>query len=165
MAEADAAAFSISNADQHIRLDPAKVNIAPRAQAAKWFKLVRVKLDNGTADYPKGDEVQTVEIWSPPNAWADVSTATLNAILTEIDRGLDNGQRYSNAPKAEARAVWKVVEKHCPGKPKGECLQIIHAWLKTGLLFPEDYDDPIRRETAKGLRVNGSKRPGTKVPD
>jgi hypothetical protein len=167
MTETEAKMFGIGEIDQHryVRLDPAKVNIAPRAQGAKWFKLVSVKLDNGTPDYPNGDEVQTVEVWSPPDTWANVSTVTLNVILTEIDRGLDNGQRYSNAPRAEARAVWKVVEKHCPGKPEGQCREIIQTWLRTGVLFIEDYKDPARREPAKGLRVNSSKRPGAQVPE
>jgi len=55
MGEADATAFSISDIDrrQYIRLDPAKVNIASRAQDAKWFRLVSVRLDNGTEDYPQ----------------------------------------------------------------------------------------------------------------
>jgi hypothetical protein len=122
MSEADAKMFGINEVDRqrYVRLDPAKVNIAPRAQSAKWFRLIGVRLCNGTkaadgnpgGDYPNGDEVQTVEMWTPPSSWADTSTPVLNTILSEIDRGLDNGQRYSNASKATDRAAWKVVERH-----------------------------------------------------
>jgi hypothetical protein len=44
----------------YIRLDSAKVNVAPNSQKATWFKLVSVKLNNGTMQYPNGDEVQAV---------------------------------------------------------------------------------------------------------
>jgi hypothetical protein len=30
-----------------------------------WFRLVGVRLDNATETYPAGDEVQTVERWTP----------------------------------------------------------------------------------------------------
>jgi hypothetical protein len=84
----------------------------------------------------------------------------LNTILTEIDAGLPNGRRYSNAAKAKERAAWKVVERHCPGKPEGQCREIIRTWIKNGVLIEEPYDDPIRRDEAKGLRLDVSKRPG-----
>jgi len=153
MTEADAAAFGISEIDRraYVRLDPAKVNIAPRAQSAQWFRLVGVTLDNGTDEYPNGDQVQTVEPWWPPNAWRDTSVPVLNAILSDIARGMENGQRYSNAPKADNRAAWLVVQKHYPDKPEGHCRTIIHAWLGTKLLYTKKYSDlpsaccPVRR--------------------
>jgi hypothetical protein len=161
MSEADAAAFNISNIERrkYIRLDTAKVNIAPRAQDAKWFRLVNVRLGNGTADYPNGDEVQTVEPWAPPDAWAGTSVPVLNAILSDIARGMENGQRYSNAPKADKRAVWPVVQKHYPDKPEGDCRRIIHAWLATGLLYDKKYDDPVEYKQRSGLYVDDEKRP------
>ena len=102
MSEDEAKLFGVSEIDRHdyVRLDPAKVNITRRSQKATWFKLVSVKLDNGTkaddgspgGDYPNGDEVQTVEPWTPPDTWANLSTVALNAALTEIDAGMSNGQ-------------------------------------------------------------------------
>jgi len=44
---------------------PARSNIAPPSGKATWFKLIGVRLDNGNADYPTGDEVQTVARWYP----------------------------------------------------------------------------------------------------
>jgi hypothetical protein len=92
----------------------------------------------------------------------------LNAILTDIDRGLTDedgtltGQRYSNAPSAGAeRQVWPVVKKHYPDKTEAQCRTIIHAWLDTKLLYPDDYDDPVQRKKRKGLFVDNAKRPGT----
>ena len=63
MSADDAALFGVTEAERRslIRMDSAKVNIAPPATSAKWFRLVGVGLGNGTAEYPHGDEVQTVE--------------------------------------------------------------------------------------------------------
>jgi hypothetical protein len=162
MSDDEAKLFGISNTERrrYVRLDPAKVNITPPSQKAKWFRLVGVKLGNATEQYPSGDEVQTVEPWTPPDTWADISTATINAILTEIDRGLANGQRYSDAAKADERAAWKLVKHHCPQKTEGQCRQIVKTWVKKGVLRSEPYDDPVRREPAKGLRLDTSKMPG-----
>jgi hypothetical protein len=84
----------------------------------------------------------------------------LNAVLTDIDRGIDDGRRrYSNAPNATDRAVWPVVKRHCPDKTESQCREIIHAWLNTGLLYPEQYDDPVDRKKRNGLHVDDAKRP------
>jgi hypothetical protein len=52
-----------------------------------------------------------------------------------------------------------VVQKHYPQKPEGQCREIIHAWLDTGLLYAKDYDDPVQRKPRKGLYVDDAKRP------
>jgi hypothetical protein len=125
-----------------------------------------VPIGNSTKEYPNGDTVQVVEPWSPPSTWADTTTEGLNAILNDIERGLTDedgnptGQRYTNAPRAPKRAVWPVVQKRYPDKPEGACREIIHAWLASGLLYPEDYDDPVDRKTRQGLFVADAKRPG-----
>jgi hypothetical protein len=149
----------------YVRLDPAKVNIAPRSTKATWFKLVSVPIGNGTKQYPNGDSVQVAEPWSPPSAWTGTSSESLNTILSAIAIGLTDadgkptGQRFSNAPNAGDRAVLPLVQKHYPDKTEGQCRTIINAWLDTGLLYPNDYDDPVQRHRRKGLYVNDEKRP------
>jgi AAA domain len=158
----EAKLFGISEIDrrQYIRLDPAKVNLVTRAQVAKWFKLVGVDLGNATDEYPAGDNVQTVEPWTPPALWADVSNDTINVILTEIDAGLPNGQRYSDAPRTSERAAWKVVQRHSPKKTEGQAREMVRTWTQSGVLRSDSYDDPVRKEKAKGLYLDTSKRPG-----
>ena len=102
-----------------------------------------------------------MEAWVPPDAWAGTSTPELNVILTEIDAGLPNGQRFSSAPNARERAAWKVIKRHYPEKNEGECREIIRAWAKSGALVEKDYYDPVRRNGASGLCVDALKRPGT----
>jgi hypothetical protein len=78
MSNDEAKALSISQEDrkQYVRVDKAKVNITKNFGAvAKWFRLVGVAIGNATDMYPRGDEVQTVEPWQPPDAMAGVTAA------------------------------------------------------------------------------------------
>jgi hypothetical protein len=161
MTDQEGEAFGIAADERrlYVRLDSSKVNIAPPSGEATWFKLIGVHLDNGTADYPNGDDVQTVVPWSPPKTWDGVTTAQANAALDEIEAGLANGQRYSDAPKAEDRAAWRPVQMHCLDRTEAQCREIVKTWVKNGVLTAQDYDDPVTRKTRKGLRVCHGKRP------
>jgi AAA domain len=161
MSEEEAKAFGISTEERasYIRLDKGKVNLAPPARTATWFKLVGVQLGNGDDEYPNGDDVQSVEPWEPPKLWDGLASATLNSALTDIDNGMPSGQRYSAASKADDRAAWKVVHRHCPDRTEAQCREIIRTWIKNGVLFDDDYDDPVDRKTRKGLRLDQTKRP------
>jgi hypothetical protein len=143
----------------YVRLDSGKVNIAPPSGKATWFKLFGVRLDNGNADYPNGDEVQTVVRWQPPETWEGVTSAQANAALDEIEAGLPNGQRFSDAGPATSRAAWRAVQHHCSDRTEPQCREIVRTWVKNGVLFNEDYDDPIERKARKGLRACNGKRP------
>jgi len=146
---------------QYVRLDRAKINLAPSGGPAKWFKLVGVALGNGTDLYPSGDEVQTVEPWNPPDTWAEMDDALLNRILSEIDAGMPDGTFYSAGPKAQTRAAWSVICKFAPQKSEAQAREMIRVWIKNGLLVERDYDNPATRKPAKGLHVDDAKRPGT----
>ncbi|WP_315797654.1 AAA family ATPase [Bradyrhizobium sp. SZCCHNRI3043] len=161
MSPEEAQAFGVSEAQRQflVRLDSGKVNIAPPMTEAKWFRLVSVSLDNGTDLYPSGDQVQTVEPWTPPQTFSGISNGTLNEILSEIDTGLPDGNRFTDAPNVRDRAAWRVVEKHCPTKSEGTCREIIKTWLRSGLLFRRDYTNPVTHKRVKGLVVDNEKRP------
>ena len=163
MSKEDASGFGISEEDRInlVRVDSAKVNIAPRAEKAQWYRIVGVPLGNATADYPSGDNVAALEPWTPPDAWEGLDTKLLNAILDDIDEGLPNGSRYSSASSAgEERAAWRVVQAHAPQKSDAGAKKIIKAWTESGLLFNDDYYDEKQRKTLKGLHVDAMKRPG-----
>jgi hypothetical protein len=118
-----------------------------------------VPLGNGNDEYPNGDEVQTLVRWYPPRTWDGLSKDQLNAALTDIDSGLPNGQRYSNEGNATERAAWPIVQRHCPDRTEHQCREIVKAWIKSGLLIKEMYDDPVSRKDRYGLSVDHSKRP------
>jgi hypothetical protein len=161
MSTGEAHEFGISESEQRslIRLDSGKVNIAPPSAEARWFRLIGVSLDNGNRNYPGGDNVQTVEPWRPPQTWAGLDHALLNRILDDIETGMPNGSRYSAASKATGRAAWRVVVYHAPNKSEKQARDIIKAWLKSGLLFVQYYEDLEQRKQRSGLRVTTTKRP------
>ena len=157
----EARAFGLDEARRRrlVRMDSAKVNLAPSTGGAKWFRLVGVRLGNATDLYPEGDEVQTVVPWMPPDVWAGTTDLLLNQILTDIDAGMPDGNRYSDAPNVKDRAAWQVIVKHDPDKSEGAARQIIKTWTKSGVLTRRDYENPATRKTVKGLWVDNSKRP------
>jgi hypothetical protein len=161
MSADEAMAFGTPEEDRHFyfRMDKAKVNITPPGRKATWFRLVSVPLGNGTELYPHGDNVQTVELWTPPDTWADLDTDLQNRILDEIDAGLPGGVRFSDAPAARERAAWRVVVIHAPNKTEAQAREIIKTWVKSRVLRKDTYDDPKRREPVDGLFVNPDKRP------
>jgi DNA polymerase bacteriophage-type len=129
-----------------------KRNFAPPASQSDWYKLESVVL-------PNGDDVGVATAWLYPETWEDLSPELTTLILDEIDRGMPNGQRYSNDNAATKRAAWPVVRKHCLGKTQNQCRQIISAWTKKGLLYEDEYDDLVHRKRAGGLFV---RKPQTK---
>ena len=120
MSQEEGQAFGLSELDRRrlIRMDSAKVNIAPHMADAKWFRLVGVEIGNASELYPHGDEVQTVEPWTPPDSFAGLSNLTLNEILSEIEAGTPDGNRYTDAPNVIERAAWRVIVKHSPARAR-----------------------------------------------
>jgi hypothetical protein len=120
----------------------------------------RIPLKNATDLYPNGDNVQTVEPWSPPATWDGLDSELLNRALTDIDAGLGDGNFYTAAPNATDRAAWRVVQRYALGKSEGQCREVIRTWVKTGLLVEFSYENPATRKPVKGLKVDCTKRPG-----
>jgi AAA domain-containing protein/DnaB helicase-like protein len=152
--------FGLSEAERRslVRVDSAKVNIAPPAIEGRWFRIVGVPLGNGNEAYPRGDEVPTAEPWTPPNIWRDLSTTVINKILDNIAAGPAEGRRYSPANRADDRAAWRVVQKHCPEFTPKQCQDVISTWLNSKMLEASDYFDPVLSKNRSGLSV--LKRPG-----
>jgi hypothetical protein len=164
MQPGDAAGYGVSEDERRslTRLDFGKVNLVRNDPNARWFELVGVPLGNKTELYPHGDNVQTIRRWTPPDVFAGAGDQVWNAILDEIDKGLDNGQRYSNDGGAKARAAWPVVTRHIDRTEK-QARAIIAAWVKSGSLVADDYEDPTDYKIRKGLRVDANKRPGPRI--
>jgi hypothetical protein len=150
MSVKEAEQFGIPEEDRklYVRLDSAKVNIAPPSRKARWFKLSGEKLGNGTALYPEGDWIQVIEPWEPP-AIAEIggSDEDLEALLATIERGLldkngvPTGQRYTEGKNARSRAAWRVVQKQFPSASQEACRQWIEKQVgKT--LERRQYKDP-----------------------
>jgi hypothetical protein len=162
MTEVEAKQFDIDPDERksYVRLDRAKANIV-RAIKASWYRLVSVPLGNVSELYPEGDDVQAIEVWTPPDPWIDLDTGTINRILDKIDAGMPDGNRYSGAASAKKRAAWSIVTAEIPEKTEAQAREVIKGWLATGLLINREYEDPAKRRKVEGLYVDPAKRPAT----
>jgi len=160
MSPAEAELFNVDDSQRrsYVRLDSAKVNIAPPSEKAQWFHLIGVSLNNATPEYPKGDEVQTIEPWEPPDAWGAMTPELEDRIIGRIERGLGDGRRYSAQAKTrEDQRAWQVV-CDAASVSEGQAKLIIKGWLERGALVEEIYRDPVERKDRKILRIAVEKR-------
>jgi hypothetical protein len=165
MSQDEAKLFGIENEKLRrslVRMDPAKVNLAPPGANTDWFKLVGVPLNNASVNYPNGDTVQTVERWTPPDTFAQLSDSITNAILNRIEAGpyQDQEGRYSPAPNAKDRAAWPVVQEFCPALTEQQSKEVIKTWVKNSVLVVNPHKDPKDRNTKPSLFVGN--RPGNR---
>ena len=105
--------------------------------------------------------MQTLEPWTPPGTLGRSDEGLLNRALTEIEGGMPDGTFYTAAPNATTRAAWCVICKFAPQKTEPQAREIIRTWIRNGLLIEFEYDNPVSRKSATGLRVDNTKRPGT----
>jgi hypothetical protein len=91
------------------------------------------------------------EPWSPPKAFAALDINTLNLILDDIGRGPANsaGARYSQHKTAKNRWAGNAVKNRAPDTTDHAATTIIRTWVKTGLLYEQEYKDH-RRIDVKG---------------
>lgn len=144
---------------QFVRLDDAKANMAPKATKARWFKLEREELRNGTDDYPSGDRVATIVAWEAPSVWAETTPTGLNEVLDIIDNGHSPGVLY-NATRRGGSARWagQVLYQKL-GINDRQAAQMIAVWLKSGLLYEVNYEHPTHRRSVPGVKVKHALRP------
>jgi len=157
--ECEQVGVKVDDRHRFVRLLDGKVNMAPQASEATWFEMREVELGNATAIYPNGDRVSALARWTKPGPWGGLDNIIANRILDAVEEGFRDGRPYSAASKAEARAAWRIVQKHCPDKAEAACRAIVNTWVKNGLLFAQDYRDKAEGKDRLGLRVNATKRP------
>lgn len=156
MSVKEAKAWSIADEDRrsYVRIDNGKANLAPAA-GAEWIRLVGVPLGNGTAEYPKGDNVQTVESWEPPllSQRAALTLSEKKAVQDAISAAEVDGRRASHI--AEGWVGYCIgailgldIGEHSPSdnKPRGidqdldrkRVADIIRHGFETGWLIKGD---------------------------
>lgn len=144
----------------YVRLDDAKRNMAPAAKA-KWFRLTQIQLGNTfDATYPSGDNVAAIVAWKPPDDELKAApNAELNAALDAIRDGPGRGVLYRASKRGGASLWCGNVLMQMFRTSESAANKLVKAWLKSGLLFEDDYHHPEWRRTAKGVRINEGKRP------
>ena len=167
MTTSEAEKLGVDPRERHrfIRLDDAKANLAPRAEAALWFRLDSVNLNNATPLYPAGDAVAVVVPWTPPSPFAALDDAACNRVLDAIAAGPEPGVRYTAQRRGRGASGGRwagalLVREH--GLSEGQADTVLTTWLKSGLLVEADYRDPVQRRARRGLSVNETLRPGAR---
>ena len=133
MEQTEAAQCGIKESDRwsYVRFDSAKVNIAPRAENAKWLRLVSVNLENGTSIYPHGDSVQTVET----TEIADIKSFKNDKILlkTVFAQIINQPCKYSMHGKVkEENRIYRCFPPNLVTEVQARCL--VKEWKKAGFL-------------------------------
>jgi hypothetical protein len=166
MSEGDGEMLGIPPAERRflVRLDDAKLNLAPRSADAEWFKLQSVALGNGTEEYPAGDHVQVATRWDPPSEDAGLTITLANEILDRLAKGVE-GERFTMAKQSDRYAVPIVREMFAArgiDKPDRYCLTLLRKWLTAAppVIRETEYFSPSQRKKRKGIEVNESNRPG-----
>jgi hypothetical protein len=155
MTEKEAEEFGVKDHDRKflIRLDDAKINIAPPAAEAVWFKLVGVNIGNATETYPKGDNIQSVERWYPPSF--DLHKSHIITIFNAIRRGPEPDERYSGNPKSDDWAATLIQE--ITGCTETRAERLLNDWIKNSVLIESKYYSKKRKRQAPGLTLNEGK--------
>jgi hypothetical protein len=129
----------------YFRIFNGKRNFAPPADLSDWFEIMSIELRNG-------DNVGVVANWEYPGIKTDIPPETADCIIADIDKGMDNGQRYSNHNAAGKRGAFLVMQNHYPEKTETECRRTIATWIGKGKpLYEKKYQDPVRGELVVGL--------------
>jgi hypothetical protein len=136
-------------ADDHrryFRVYPDKLNLAPPPDFSDWFKLESVHLGNGK-DGSAGDNVGVAMPWQWPDAFANITVATLLAVQHKI-----NGGQWREHPQADdwiGKAVAEVLELDLDRKQdRAKVTTLLKTWIKSGALKRVERKDESRRKRA-----------------
>jgi hypothetical protein len=149
-----AESFDLDEPWRYIRIADSKENYSIPADQAFWYRLASIGLPNGTDEYPDGDNVGVATHWTPPSPFAGLDWGLVLSVLGQIDRGMEDGYRYSSSRQATKRWAGNLlIEADKPAELAG---RIIAGWLDSGLLRNEEYHNPDSKDQP-GLVVDATK--------
>lgn len=157
--ECDTLGVPESDRLEYVRVDDAKANLARRASKASWYHLNNSALDNGTPEYPAGDQVVVIEAWQPPSMWTDISTVDCNTALDRIAAGLPDGSRYTHSRAGGERWAGQLL-MDLFAITEGQAANMLRVWFDNDVVRKEEFYDGPRRKKRVGLIVVEAHRPG-----
>ena len=148
--EADKLGIGEAERKAFVRIDNAKLNLAPPPTDTTWLRLVGVRLDNG-------DDVHTVERWTPPSAFGDTEMAGYVAALDQMAAGTPDGERYTPSKTGKGADRWagQVLMKRL-GKSPEQARVILRTWIETGVISVDKYTTK-QRNRRDGIFVNADR--------
>jgi hypothetical protein len=150
--EAEALGIEEEHRLSYVRLDDAKANLAPRAGVAKWFKLGHLELDNGTPEYPEGDQVAVMMSWQPPTPWEALDAVTLGRIFDRLEKGPEPGERYAMFKQAKERwAGHAIIE--IAGITPVQAASVIAQWKKNEVISEGTYSSTKQKGRERGCII------------
>ena len=154
--EAEMVGVPIDLRNWYIRVDDAKGSMSPPATSAAWLQREGVTLDNGD-EFEQGDSVGVVTIWTPPDAFDGISTEKAASLLRLIAEGLPDDVMFSK--NKGKRWAGNVLMDNVLGMEEGRAKTIIKTWMKTEVLYEDQYNNSLRRADEKGLFIDWEKIP------
>ena len=149
----DAAELGVNEIDAIglFRVDEGKGNLRP-LESAVYRRMKSVKLDNG-------ESIGVAVVYSLPCLWDGMTTRVVNAMLAEIDKGID-GERYSSRPQDKARYVGAVITGYTFAnsdhkKSARQAKQIVAEWMEKDLLEEVAYRSENQRRERMGVQATG----------
>ena len=113
-------------------------------------------LDNGD-EFDLGDNVGVVANWTPPDAFDGISPERARELLNTIEKGLKDEVRYSK--NKGKRWAGEMLIDEVLDMDEGKAKIIIKTWMKSGVLFEDEYRNGETRHDEKGLYVDYEKLP------
>lgn len=158
MSEDDAKRLGVEADDRwrFVRVDNAKLNLAPPPEDTTWLRLIGADIENAAGGRP-ADVVQSVERWDPPSPWDGMPWTMIVRVLEKIDAGPTPGEFYSLQPQAKDRWAGRVLmEDAC--KTDGQAKIILKQWKTSGVLEEGQYASPAQKGGMTGcVRTNAAK--------
>ena len=81
--------------------------------------------------------------------------------MLRIREGLEDGQRYQmKASRNSKRWAGLVLVGEGAEVSPNDAKQILKAWIEIGMIYEEDYRNPVRRKDEKGVFIDSEMLPG-----
>jgi hypothetical protein len=140
---------------RYIRIAGSKENYAPPADRGTWFRLASDPLDNGTADYPDGDEVAVATTWQARALFEGMDHATLTAVFAALRQGQWGAVKQSRNVPWVGKALIETGRRS-----EHEATRIIAAWLDSGVLVKGETYSPASKRTVQTVTLDEAKVAG-----
>jgi hypothetical protein len=129
----------------YVKVSNAKQNLTAHNGTGDWYQYRSVDLENGTPEYPEGDQVGVLVRWAPQNSLTGHTWEQVEAVLDKIEAGPGDGEYYTHDPKA-TRWVGKLLIAEL-----GVTEEVAKLRIKEWMCYNAKYKKPLT--TAPVLRT------------
>jgi hypothetical protein len=129
---------------RYTRISGSKENYAPPPDKATWFRLTSVPLNNGTDDYPNGDEIGVATTWECRPMFEGMDFNQLKAVFDALRTTIHGPSKQGK------HTLWAGQPLIDIGKRSDrEASKIVKAWIDSGVLVEEEHANVHRNKTQK----------------